>query len=297
MIPLTLFTAFIEPIAHGLGCIVSSYMTNSVSKDTRVLVVYSSTISLFFLPFIFLFGFPQRLPLEVLPYILFIAFVNFSYVFPFYRALKESDTSNVTALFSLGQVIVPILAFFLVGEQLSYIQYLGFFVVTIASIGVSISPYEKLRLNKAFYYMLVVSIMFAVSGVFYKKVFLSVDWFTGFFWSTFLGAMMGLQFLWSLQVRKIILNEFTRLNRSWKAFVMGETLDWIGEIGSTLATSLLPVTLVRGIASSQALFVLLFSMIGKPSFGRLFKENLSYSMILWKTSMYISIIIGTVLII
>lgn len=63
---------------------------------------------------------------EVLPYAVAVSFISVFYLFPYYAALRETDTSVVAALFSLERVFVPLWAYLIVGEVVKPSQYVGF---------------------------------------------------------------------------------------------------------------------------------------------------------------------------
>ena len=54
---------------------------------------------------------------------LLVSLIDTFYQIPYYYAVKHVDTSIMAALFSIGKIIVPILAYFVVGEHLTSSQY------------------------------------------------------------------------------------------------------------------------------------------------------------------------------
>ena len=122
-----LLFALLEPILHGLANVIDNHFTNNLFKRTTTLVFFASFTNLLFLPIILILDFPTLITISQIPFFIILGLTGIGYLYPYYKALQNDDTSVVVSLFSLGKVFVPLLAFLLVGEILNTTQYLGFF--------------------------------------------------------------------------------------------------------------------------------------------------------------------------
>ena len=94
-----------------------------------------------------MFGTPTLPSLTV---IFIVGAIDVFYQIPYYIALRKVDTLITVALFSLGKVSVPILAYFIVGEKLSIMQYVGFGIILLSSFLLNFNR-KQLKLNIAFF--------------------------------------------------------------------------------------------------------------------------------------------------
>jgi drug/metabolite transporter (DMT)-like permease len=101
---------------------------------------------------------------------LIIAIIEIGYLFPYYWSLREIDTSVVASLFSLGKVFIPLFAFFVLSERLALIQYFGFFLIIGSSAALSFDR-TKLKLNRSFFFMAIVSLVLMGEAILYKYSF------------------------------------------------------------------------------------------------------------------------------
>lgn len=291
--------AFISPISHALSNIVDNHMTNNLFKSIWTLTFYNACVSIFFLPLIFFVELPHFPPVSIWPFLFLIVIINIWYLYPYYKALQSDDTSIVCSLFSLGKVFVPIFAFFIVGETLTSIQYIGFIVIVLSStlLTIKIEWKIKIKFNKSFWYMLWVSIMLSCEAVIYKYMFEAVSRSTGFLWTRILGIAAVFLFLCVPILRKDIFLHFTKARTALPILLGQESLDFLGSASATYVLSIVPVTLAKGISSTQSIFVLLYAIVLWRFFPHIFKEELTKSSIMKKILLFVVIIWGVVMVI
>lgn len=289
--------ALIPPLLHSFANVLDNYMANKLSKNVWTLTFYSSSFGVLFLPFIFLIERPSLPPFHLLPFIGLIALLEVFYLWPYYKALQNDDTSVVTSLFDLGKIFVPLLAFLIVGEKLSSVQYIGFFVIILGSALLTLSHHGKLRLNRSFFYMLLCSVLLSFEAVLYKYIFTSVDWSTGFVWPTIFSFGIVLCFLLVPKQRRDIHLQFKKFENKISIFALEELLTFGGSAVAVFVISRIPVTLEEGISSFQPLFVLLAAMLFKPFFPSLFREHIDRRNVFHKLILFAVMIVGIVLVI
>lgn len=105
------------------------------------------------------------------PFYFLLAFIDVAYLYPYYKAMKVIDTSIVSALFSLGQITIPIMTYLFLDERLRESQYAGFLLIIAASIVLSINDFKMPKLNRAF---LLYGLCFSAAGILcrFAKIYL-----------------------------------------------------------------------------------------------------------------------------
>ena len=102
---------------------IDSHVSNNIFQKVETIVVYNSLTNFIAIPILLIIGNIEPLSWALLLLILLVSLIDTFYQIPYYYAVKHVDTSIMAALFSIGKIIVPILAYFVVGEHLTYSQY------------------------------------------------------------------------------------------------------------------------------------------------------------------------------
>ena len=283
--------AFLTPLLHALSCIVDAHFSNNIFKKVPSLVFYATISNIIIIPFLFFFGTPIIPPLEILAILFIISLIEVCYQIPYYHALRNIDTSIVVALFSLGKITIPVLAYFIVNEKLSLIQYCGFGIILLSTFLLNFDI-KKLKINIAFFLMLVVSVLLSLSSVLSKYSLQSVDFVTVLFWGSIFATSICLFLLLLPQYRTDIVSTFPQYKKRIKLFLSNEILNQGGTLALTIALAYLPVLVVESIESSQSIFTLLLGFVLYKIFGNSFKENLTRQEVIKKLISFITIIIG-----
>ncbi len=288
--------ALLEPILHGFANILDNNFINNLFKRTTTLIFYASLTNIFFLPIIFLLDFPSMITIKQIPFFIILGFTSVGYLYPYYKSLKEDETSIVVSLFSLGKIFVPILAFFFVGEMLTLKQYLGFFIIIISGALLAINGKNKFRINSSFYWMILCSFILAVEVVVYKYIFNFMSWGTGFTWASIFSFIFIIPLIFIPKVREDIKLQIKQFKSSFFLFILEEFLTFGGSAGLTFAISIASVTLVEVFSSFQPIFVLIYAVLLSKFFPNIFKENISRESIVKKTILFIIMIAGILII-
>lgn len=283
--------AFLTPLLHALSCIVDAHFSNNIFKKVPSLVFYATISNIIIIPFLFFFGTPTIPSLEILAILFIIALIEVCYQIPYYHALRNIDTSIVVALFSLGKISVPVLAYFIVNEKLSLTQYFGFGIILLSTFLLNFDI-KKLKINIAFFLMLVVSVLLSLSSVLSKYSLQSFDFVTVLFWGSLFATSISLSLLFLPQYRTDIVSSFPQYKKRIKLFLSNEILNQGGTLAGTIALAHLPVLAVKSIGSSQSIFTLLLGFVLYKIFGNSFKENLTRQEVIKKLISFSAIIIG-----
>ena len=267
--------AFVEPLFHA-GCnVVDHFLSNKVFPRLTTLVFFGSLTTLALTSVtVFFFDPPHALSPQLLLFAFLIACIEVAWLFPYYWSLGEIDTSVVASLFSLGKIVLPLLAFFFLGERLHALQYAGFFLIIFASVALSFDR-TKLRLNRAFYLMFAVSIVLAGEAILLKYTFThGAGWGSVIFTvALFEVLIMSLLLVLTGAVRNLG-DDIKKAREVGWMFAANEFFGWAGNAGNSLALTLLPVTISQAITSTQPLFVLLYAYLFKHKRPDFFREQI-----------------------
>lgn len=294
---IAILTAFMGPVFHGVSNIIDAHVAGKLFSRLTTVIFYNGLTNFLSIPFILYFGTPQAVPAEVIIYLLVINLIDVFYQFPYYAALKKVDTSIVAAMFSLGKIIIPVLAYFMVDEKLHCSQYAGFFIVILFNLFLNIQSPKNFHINIGFWLMLAVSLMLSLQGVLYKKVLNEIDWVTAAFWCAIITNSLCLSFIILPKLRRGIIADFSVYRKKIKLFLVMELFDQLGHLPGKFALSLLPVVVLKAINATQPLFVLLYGIILYYCFGDRFKENVSRREVIKKLLCFVMIILGVVMVI
>lgn len=289
------FVAFLSPLSYALTDLLDAHISNSVFKRIGTMVFYSAVTNILVVPFLFFFGIPKALTLEAGAYVIAIALIEVLYQFPYYVALRRIDTSINIALLTLGQAVVPFLAFFIVGEKLPLIQYLGFGIIIAANLMLSYERGAKFKINSAFWLMLSVSLMLALQVVLYKKAIVEYDWVTVLFWESIISNFFAFGLLVPTWCRRDIICQIKCFRKKWFLFIGNEVFNQVACVTSKYALSVLPVVVFCAIDATQALFVLGIGIFLRVFAGRRIYERIDRRNVIKKTICYLLIVAGVVM--
>lgn len=287
--------AFLCPILHAASNIMDAHLASNVFTKLPILIFYNCLTSFFAALMVLFFGMPHWVGWSLIPLLLIVGMIEVFYQLPYYKALCLGDTSVVSAWFSLGYVLVPVLAYLVVDEKLNFIQYFGFGILIVSNIVLSIDNPHQIKFNKSFFLMLVSSSVLAVEYVLFKYA-LESDWISAVFYTAVFSSLTSFVFMVRRRDRDDIMGSFKVYQSQFKIFGLNEFVSQVGNIASIFALSALPVVVVESINASQPLFVLLFGVILYSLFGSRFHENVSKIHVLRKSMCFAFIVLGVYLV-
>ena len=254
-----IFVALLTPFFDALGNIVDGRLSRAMNLHSNIF--YRWVISLLVVPLVLVFWLPSFPTAWAWPVILLWGFVHVLYLYPYTLALQSIDTSIVTALFSLGKSMIPVLAFCMVGEKLTPEVYVGFLMIMSASVFLSLVEVEgAFRINKAFFYMLACSFILAFNAVAEKFILnTQTDWITLFFWSQVVSIVVTGMLLVFPKYRKDVRVGYADFRDNLLSLVLQSALELAGAAAFIFAIYISPVTFVSWVEALQPLMVLGFS--------------------------------------
>lgn len=288
--------AFAEPILQGWATVLDNHLADKLSGRLTALVFFSASANLVFLPIIIYLSPPALVSGSAFALLLVVAAIEVLYQYPYYRALRCTDTSVVNALFSLGKIFVPVFAFFVVGERIGDLQYLGFVFIAVSSVGL-VLDFKSLQLNAAFFLMLFVAAILSLESVLIKYLYSQgVGWSSYLVWSALIEfALAGGLFLWTHRQRGH--GESVGISRNTLLLCVAQLLTWGGEAAGSFAIYLIPVSVAKGITGTQPVFVLLYALLLGYRIPSVFKEERAPTVVLKKAVFLLLMIAGTIFIV
>lgn len=244
-----------------------------------VLMVFSSLIGLFLLPFI-AFLHPEVLVFSTKSILIAVnGFLYILAVLPYFYALDKDEASICVPLFQFVPVFSYVLAYFVLGETLSNNQLFGGLLIVVGAIGISLdlSDGKKVKFKReVFWLMTLSSLIFALNFLFFKYFAIqSSFWFTSF-WEyvgfavfafllmVFVKSYRG-QFITVMKTNRVIVLSINGAN---------EIINIIAKVSFNFASLLTPITITWIVNGFQPLFVFGYGVILTLLFPKIVKEDI-----------------------
>lgn len=189
--------------------------------------------------------------------------------YPYFRALESTHPANVILLWNLSPVLVVLFAYIFLGERLSVMKYIAIGLILFSTIVIEMvrGDQKKHRMElKAFYWMFLASIGAALQIILEKKLYMETSTVTGIALISLGSFITGLFFFLLRKNRLILKNAFAK---NGKILLLNEGLEISAVVAASIAISLGPVSLVTAIGGSQAIMIMILSLI----FSRVFTKK------------------------
>lgn len=248
--------ALLSPFLSGATNVVDSHLSNNLFKRVDTLVFFHSCALLVLLPILLLFGKPDPLTAGIFPFVFLFCVIEVVYQFPYFKAFRYADVSVNAALMFLSNLILPILAFLFLGEHLSGRQYIGFFIILLFNLILSINIRERFRINRAFYLMLFTSFILMIQLVVLKHITNVLSWYSTLFWTASLTVVLTFSLLLAPSTRRDIIRNIENAKKHWKILFANECLAQLINVIEFAAVGMLPIVIFSGITNTQPFFAL-----------------------------------------
>lgn len=221
---------------------------------------------------------------------------------PYMYALDKDEASVVVPLFQLIPIWGYILAFFLLGETLNWVQIVGCLFIIFGSIVITLEEDadEKIKFKKrTIWLMLLSTVLIAIYETLFKFVAVDVGFVVSTFWEQigllFFGMILFVFF------REYRVNFIFLLRTQGKKILTlnlgSELMTIIGNLVTNFILLIAPVTLVLVVNGFQPLFVFVYGVIFTWLFPKFCQEKLSKKHLVQKIISILVIIIGSLLIV
>ena len=290
--------AFLAPAFGATACIIESRLSNCTFKRQTTMIFYISMMNCVFLPLVLLFGMPSIPTWHAMLCYIVLALIDVLYLYPFYTALKVIDSSIVAALFSLGQITIPLMSFLFLGEVLSLTQYIGFMVIIMASVALSVKGTRIPKLSRAFYYMVLASLLRAVYAIVEKYVLIEdVNWVNMVVYPNLISGLMPFVFLFRQKWRRDIIKNFPPYLDKFKIFAINEFVCFLEVVAQVYGMSGLSPVVSSSIGATEPIFLLGFCYYMLKYYNIPLNEKISTQVLMKKLFCFVLIILGVVLVV
>jgi len=275
------FIALFAPALWSVTNHIDKYLIGKYFRGTGTgaLIVFSSLIGLFVLPFILLF---QVNVLDIKPLNALLVMggsaVALLAILIYLYSLKKDEASIVVPLFQTIPVFSYVLAYIVLGETLTSRQMLGAVLVILGAISISFDLTEKKPKFKSvvFFLMLVSSFLSAFSGLIFKFVAVQNGFWTTSFWGYVGDTLVGIFLLLFIRAYR---DQFISVIKRSKVPIIGlnalnEIINVIASLCIKFASLLAPLALVWVVNGFQPFFVFIYGVILTLFFPKLGTESL-----------------------
>lgn len=295
---LFILIAFLAPAFGATACIIESRLSNCTFKRQTTMIFYISLMNCVFLPLVFVFGLPSVPTWQSLLCYAGLALIDVLYLYPFYTALKVIDSSIVAALFSLGQITIPLLSFLFLGEVLSLTQYIGFMVIIMSSVALSIKGTRIPKLSRAFYYMVFASLLRAVYAILEKYVLIEdSNWVNMVVYPNLISGLIPFLFFFRQKWRKDIIKNFPPYLDKFKIFAVNEFICFLEVVAQVYGMSGLSPVVSSSIGATEPIFLLGFCYFMLKKYNIPLNEKISPQVLMKKLFCFVLIILGVILVV
>lgn len=217
---------------------------------------------------------------------------------PYYWSLEQEDASRIVPLFQVIPVLTLVLSAIFLGEQLLPRQFLGFCIILLGGVAVSLERGARgvLRVRKAFWWMMLSSLLYTLPIIMFKSVSTNDDFWHALSFES-LGSALGALLLACVPTYRKHFMQAIRNTRSTTLLPIGinELLDLGGRVSLFFASTLAPLALVTVVGAIQPLFVLLIGLGLTVFFPRIIKEDIRHGVIGLKVTASCVVLVGVII--
>jgi drug/metabolite transporter (DMT)-like permease len=297
------YLALIGPILWSIVNHLDKYLIEKYFKNRGIgsLIIFSTLIGFFIAPIIYIIH-PEVWDISMMNKLLmvFVEGLNVFALWLYFKSLRKDEASVVIPFFQLIPVFGYVFGYIMLGEVLTTYQLLA---IVLIIFGVSIISFEideenKFQVKKeTIIFMTTVSLLLGFSDVLYKKIAIVESFWVSSFWGyAALGVIGILILIFNKKYRKEFVYVFRRNNLK----IIGlngfsEVIAGIGNLCTSAAYLLVPITLVLTVNSFQPLFVFILGILITLFIPKLSAEKIKLVHIFQKILAILIIGVGTFL--
>lgn len=270
-------------------------------NSAAVLLIFTTSVEAAALPIIWLFK-PSVLgvPSAAAGAMMLSGVLYMAAMFFYFHALKSDDASVVSPFFQTAPLFGYLLGYFVLGEQLSALQFVGGALVLggalLISMRLGAHAFRGLRYRMASL-MLLCAFAIALSTLIFKIAAVQADFWTTVFWMYVGGVTFGLLLL----INKVYRTQFRTFRQSTGGVILlicgcNELINLSGNLLTRYALLLAPLSLVQAMGGTTPVFVLVFGLLLHFFSPSLVQENLSLREFAQKAAAIALVVIGAMII-
>ncbi|MCL2439382.1 MAG: hypothetical protein FWD15_02600 [Alphaproteobacteria bacterium] len=288
--------AFVATFVFCIAQVIESNLAVKRFRRPATLIFYLSVVKILVCGAFVLTGQITVVPVEVLVVCILWGAGDVIHLFPVYKSYKLTDTSIVGALSALGKVPIPLFAFLFLGEVLATWQYIGFFIIVLGSMALSIEKFRAPRLNEVFFLMLIAATISSMAPIAIKYA-LAIDgnFLNLVVYANVFSALFAFSFFANPAMRADIKEHFAVFKKSRGVIIASEILCSIGHVLNFYVLGYITVLASIGISSMAPFFVMSIGLfLGVIRKGN-FNERADKASVIKKSICFLVITFGIIL--
>ena len=293
-----LIFALLSCAAYAVAEQIDSFFVNRKFKNPVALIFYSSLFNIIYVLGLYFFVRPALPSMGTLWLFILLGFVNVGYLWPYYKGLQDDDASVAISFLALERIMVPVLAFLLVGEVLYPIQYVGIIVIIASVVLLALHHSRKrFRLSKGVWHIAWASLFLAFEAIFLKMLFdQGVSVSTAIGGEALVSLFFGLSVAVLSSARKDIASHFGIFLKISPVYFMEELFTFLGLFFEGSAISRTSVSVAKAVTMASPFFLIFYAEIGKRFFPTVFKEDLRRRRVFRKIILFMVLLVGIALV-
>ena len=273
-----LFYSLLAPAIFAINVLVDKYILEKEVSDYQGMPIYTSIMAAIFgILLWFMTGFPLLNSRDALLIMLTGMLTLWGAAF-YFKALSNQEASNIIILFQTGPILTLILAYLFLRNTITNSQLIGFFIILLATVGVSLNTKKSnFKLSPAFFLILFANLFWSFAAVIAKFV-LEYSSFSRVISFESFGIALGGLILYILFPSFSKAFKKTQKNIRKVALLViltNEGVYLVGRFITFLAISLGPVALVGVIGGTQVFAGILLGYFLTLIAPKIFQENIS----------------------
>lgn len=212
----------------------------------------------------------------------------------FFAGLKKNEASRVVPLTGgFVPAFTFVLAYLYLGERLGSIEIAAFAALVVGGVLITIDKKGKGSAS-GYAYAIIAALVFAVSFVLAKQVYIEQNFISGFVWSRFGGFIAALAILLIPSQRHAIFYQPKEKGsgNTTLLFFTGQIAGALGFVLVNYAISLASVSLVNAMQGAQYAFLLILVAFLSRRFPKILSEKLSRGVLAQKVAAIVLISVG-----
>jgi drug/metabolite transporter (DMT)-like permease len=294
-----LFPALLAPAVLTITIFTDKYIVGKAVKDYRGVVLLQAVMG-FIVGTLFwvVTGFPILSPTDAF-IVLSTGVINTFAAAVYFKVLKEEDASYVIFMFQLIPIFVIILSFIFLEETVSARQLLGFVIILLSSLLMSVEDWKKIsHVPKSFWLLVLMDLLFALAAVLIKFAINATSFSQILSYESW-GIGIGGIILYVLFpfIRKAFNEIITTVGKRILGIMfLNEGIYVLSKSLAYFAYSIGPVALVSVLGSTQVFFGILFGWFLTLLLPQIFNEKINREILLRKVVLAVVLVFGIILI-
>ncbi len=293
------FFALFSPFLDSINNYIDKFLLSKYEVSTTILAIYSGLFAFVTGTLVFLFMGFHSIDIQTAGIIIISGFLSVFILLTYFQALTHDEASRVASLFQLIPVFVIILSFLFLQERFLPKQYIGCLFIIIGGFLFSVRRKKDsiIHINKAFWWMVISSLLFAIVSILFKIGAKEVGFWQAIPYEGLGNFFAALAIVFYGKNRKRLQKETKQMPKKVFFYLsVSEFIYRVSRYAFYYALFLLPASLVSVFQGFQPLFLLIEGITLSLWLPKIIKELVSAKTIGIKLTATLGIFIGLYLI-